>query len=280
MKNIAQISQLNLITKTLVNGLFLIAFALLTFNTSAQEVVQASDILQMVNKKEKVELEGVTIKGDLDFTSLNKKFRGGSYGVRKGVVKEYFTKLLAPLILKNCTIEGDIITFSENQTPGVLKENFVAFDEVAIFENCQFRGDVTFERMTFYQGIEIRNCTFEQKLNFDRVHFSIAPIIEGGNTMSQLSKRKTNWAEIRGEIPKKEERDRSNEVTIIFNNDTFKDVQIKFGFTTWNLNPLGKSSLLTDIGTDIYLFEDGKKQRVLLTASKENDGKEFKLSKL
>ena len=280
MKYINQILHLNLIANNLTNGIFIIAFALMAFNVSAQEVIQASDILQKINKKEKVELEGVTIKGDLDFTSLNKKFRGGSYGVWRGVVKEFFTKLLAPLILKNCTMEGDIITFSEKQTPGVLKENFVAFDEIAIFENCQFKGDVTFERMTFHQGIEIRNCTFDNKLKFNKVHFSIAPIIEGGNAIDRLDRSRTNWAEIRGEAPKKKERDRSNEVTIIFINDTFKDVQIKFGHTNWNLNSLGKSSLLTDIGTDIYLFENGEKQRVLLTASKENDGKEFKLSKL
>ena len=50
---------------------------------------------------EPIELKGKTIVGDLDFTRLQKKYRGGSYGVRRGVVKEFFTKLRAPLVLRN-----------------------------------------------------------------------------------------------------------------------------------------------------------------------------------
>ncbi|MEO1260279.1 MAG: hypothetical protein AAFZ15_15900 [Bacteroidota bacterium] len=286
MKNIFRIHSTvqlhDLFHATLSVLMLIVLISMFALNASAQnERIAATDILDKINKAQPVEISNKTIVGDLDFTTLKKKFRGGSYGVRKGVVKEYFTKLLAPMTLKNCIIEGEIITFSEDQKPGILKENFVAFDQLAVFENCQFQSDVTFERMTFYQGIEIKNCTFVKSLKFDRVHFAVAPLIEGGNALSKLINRKTNWDGMSKELPTPEKwEEDENVVTLILNNNTASEVQIRFDRTTWNLSPFGKSSLITEIGTEVHLLKKGKKERVLITAAKEMDGQEFKISQL
>ncbi|MEZ4957005.1 MAG: pentapeptide repeat-containing protein [Saprospiraceae bacterium] len=245
------------------------------------QAINASEIIDQINKMEPVEITGKTIVGDLDFSRLDKQFRGGSYGVRNGVVKEFYSKLHAPLQLKDCVIKGAIITFSSDQKPGLLKENFVAFDELASFENCRFEQDVTFERMTFYQGLVIKDCIFQEGLTFNKVHFSKPPVISGGNVLDQLKSKDTNWSSVPSELqPMPPMPNESNSVTLILRNPTLKSIDIRFERKTWTLSPLGYSSLVTEPGTEIYLLKNGKKDRLLLTAAKEMDGEEFDMSKL
>ena len=261
-------------------NLFLLAFSFFFLNgiVNAQTTLTADELLERIDKKEHVELEGVTITGDVNFEKLEKKYRGGSYGVRKGVVKEFFTKLRAPLILKNCRIEGEFITYSETEKPGVVRHNFTAFDEVAIFENCVFEEGVTFEKMTFYQGVEFRNCTFEDGLTFSKVHFSKPPVFENNEVKGRLVNRETNWEKNNGSLtPPPPERET---VTVVFKNTSLENVEIRFDRTTWTLNPLGKSSLLAEPGLEIYLWENRSKKRLLLTVTEEMEGQVFDVAKL
>ncbi|MEZ4959928.1 MAG: pentapeptide repeat-containing protein [Saprospiraceae bacterium] len=260
-----------------------LVFAWLAFGCSmgafAQNTISAAAILEKINRVEKVELDGAIITGDLDFTQLDKKYKGGSYGVRHGFVKEFYTKLQAPLILKNCTLQGAIITRSDQQTPGVLKENFVAFDEEVVFENCRFEETATFEQLTFYQGLTIRNCTFKDDLVFEKVHFSKPPIVEGNTCQGKLVNEKTNWSNEEKQLIPPPVRP-GNEVTVILKNPTFRTIEIKFGKTKWSLSPKGESSLLTQVGEEVYLWKDGEKGRLLFTVSRDLDGQTVDVSKL
>lgn len=245
------------------------------------QTIRASEIIAQINKKEPVTISGKTIVGDLDFSRLDKQFRGGSYGVRNGMVKEFYSKLQAPLQLKDCVIKGAVITFSTDKNPGLLKENFVAFDELASFENCRFEQNVTFERLTFYQGLLIKNCIFSEGLTFNKVHFSKPPVITGGNVFDQLKNKDTNWSSDSSTLePAPSKPDESNTVTLILRNPSLNSIDIRFGRTTWTLAPLGHSSLVTESGTEIYLLKNGKKDRLLLTAAKDMDGEELDMSKL
>lgn len=259
---------------------FTILLVLIFFGVqaSAQNTISAEEVLERINRGKAVELDGVTIVGDLNFEKLEKKYRGGSYGVRKGVVKEYFTKLRAPLVLKNCRIKGEVITYSETERPGVVRHNFTAFDEKAIFENCIFEEKVTFEKMTFYQSVEFRNCTFEDGLTFSKVHFSQPPTFENNKVDGRLVNRETNWEKEKSLLsPPAPERET---VTVVFKNSSLEDVEIRFDRTTWTLNPLGKSSLLAEPGLEIYLWKNHSKDRLLLTVTEDMEGEVFDVAKL
>lgn len=265
-------------SRTLLSTIFAVGFFVLQI--SAQNTVTAESILQRINAQEHVELEGVTITGDLDFTTLEKKFRGGSYGIRKGMVKEFFTKLSAPLVLRNCRIEGEIITYTETEKPGLVKHNFTAFDEKATFDNCTFAERVTFEKMTFYQGVEFRNCTFEERLKFRKVHFSKPPVFEGNELADKLVNVETNWTGTSGKLAEKPAGQERNSVTIVLKNSSLKDIDIRFGWTTWTLSPLGKSSLIADLGQEIYLWKNGSKSRRLITVTEDMEGQVFDVAKM
>jgi hypothetical protein len=85
---------------------------LLTLGTTIAEELSATDLLKRIDQEKPIKLTNTTINGNLDFTQLERKTRGGSYGGRVGRVKEFFTKLRAPLMLEHCTINGDLITYS------------------------------------------------------------------------------------------------------------------------------------------------------------------------
>lgn len=261
---------------------FIAIFLSLGFFSNAvfgQAQLSAAVILKKIDREEKVELTGATISGDLDLTQLSKKYKGGSYGVRRGLVKEFYTKVKAPLILKNCTLDGSIVTRSDERTPGVLKENFVAFDAPVVFENCRFRGVATFESLTFYQSLTIKNCVFEEDLIFEKIHFAGQPVIEGNDIRGRLVNRQTNWSDdTRQLIPPPSQP--QGQVTLILQNTSFGSIEIKFGNTKWTLSPLGKSTLVSEDGQEIFLVKNGREERRLLTVTADLEGKTIDIAKL
>ncbi len=257
----------------------LLLFGFAQASIIGQTKISADAILQKIDREEAVEITDAVITGDLDFTKLEKKYKGGSYGVRVGMVKEFYGKLKSPLVLKNCTVKGDVITRSDEKTPGVLKEYFTAFDANVVFENCRFEGNLSFEQLTFQEGITIRNCVFEENLAFENVHFAKPPMISGNDYKGKLVIEKTNWSEKTEQLippPPKDE----NVVTFTIKNSSLQTIYFKFGKNTWNVSPLGSSGITTSKGEGIYLVKDGKKDRLLFTASAEYDGKTVDITKL
>ena len=68
---------------------FLVLFLCIGFSFThiAQTHVQADVVMEEISKGEPVSYENLTIRGNLDFTLINNKSRGGSYGVRNGIVR-------------------------------------------------------------------------------------------------------------------------------------------------------------------------------------------------
>lgn len=234
----------------------------------------ASDVLLRIDTEEPVTIQNAHIEGDLDFTQLKKKTPGGSYGARVGMVKEFYTKLRAPLTLENCVIEGDIITFREERRRLLLKEFFVAFDAPLILKGCRIEGEVAFERLAFYDAVVLEDCVFENEVRFEEVHFSQAPNIQGSEFPEGLTHRKTNWNPEDGAL---EGADRPNEepratITLVLRNSSAHDMPIQFADNRWNLSPHGDSTLSALEGTTIFLNAPGQPKRALLTVTRQVAG--------
>ncbi len=242
----------------------------------------ATDVLIRIDTEEPITIKGATIQGDLDFTQLRRKVPGGSYGLRVGMVKEFYTKLKAPLVLEDCVIDGSIITFREDRRRLLLKEFFVAFDASIILRRCKITGPVTFEKLTFYDQLVIEECEFEDKVRFEKVRFSKTPEINANIYLKSLENNKTNWDEASGKLTdgNKELKKKDVSIAIVLRNPSAQDTPIQFGDNKWNLSPQSTSTLNATPGTKIFLLERGKKKRELMTVSKEMAGQIFDVTRL
>jgi hypothetical protein len=260
----------------------LAALALTMSSTSALESMSAADVLLRIDTEEPITIKKATILGDLDFTQLRRKTPGGSYGGRVGVVKEYYTKLKAPLILEDCIIDGSLITFREDRRQLLLKEFFVAFDASLVLRRCRITGPVTFERLTFYDQMILEECEFEDEVLIDRVRFSKNPKISQNTYRKGLVNKGSNWDEKTGQLTEGDEKllKKDNSIVIVLRNPTAKDVPIQFEDSKWNLSPRSTSNLRAAPGTIIYLTERGQKKRELMTLTPEMAGQIFDVTRL
>lgn len=261
----------------------------LTFTThgflwAEQAPTKAQALLEKIDRGQPLKLKNAQITGDLDFTQLRDKRAGGSYGGRVGRVKEFYTQVNVPLVFENCEFTGSIVTFREERKRLLLKEYFVRIQSPITFKNCTFRKPVTFERLLFSKLVIIQDCVFEEPLRFEKMKFKDSPIINGNRYKKGIKNRKTNWTGkslIQTTTQSKKERSKSSSgLSVTLKNPSFKSVQIEFGKHRWNLSPLGHSTLQAQPGTAIYLYEKGKRQRILLTLGKEIDGKTFDVTRL
>jgi hypothetical protein len=130
-------------------------FLLIPFIAFAQNKVEATRIIDQINKGEAVSYQNAEITGDLDFTRLkNMKEEKDS---SKDSHKSYSSQVTNSIRFINCRFSGDVLAyFSEGE--GNWNDN----DDNATY-NAHFEGDVIFE-----------NCVFEQKSAFKYSKFSKA----------------------------------------------------------------------------------------------------------
>lgn len=250
----------------------------------AETSITAADLLKQIDEERPLRISEATITGDLDFTRLKRKTRGGSYGGRVGQVKEFFTKLRAPLVLEDCVIEGGIITFREERKHLLLKENFVAFDAPVTLRRCHVHGQVDFERLTFYSHVIIEDCIFDQEVRLEKVRFSKPPTIRRNEFKKGLIDRETNLKEkpeAERQVARKKEKPMENpRIPVVLKNPSRRSVAIQFGKEKWTLSPRGSSTLQAVSGTKVYLTKNGKKLRVLFTVTPGVAGETFDVTRL
>jgi hypothetical protein len=235
--------------------------------------------MKEINDGKSIEYENVTIRGDFDFTLIQKKSKGGSYGIRGGVAKEYIGKVTAPVMFKNCVFLGEVITFNENRLPGVRKENFTWFEAPVTFIGCTFQERAQFLRMNIKGLLKIEDCVFEDDIRFDKIGFAQTPIFQNNDIKGSFTNKRTNW--LSEAVSLKSEKPRpANAVTVNLKNASLKKVNIKFGSNQWTLSPLGTSGLNTYVGQKIYLLKKGENKEILLEVTKAMDGQTIDVSKL
>ena len=120
-------------------------------------MVQAREILRMIERGEDVKIEKRVIKGDLDLSELAlEKVHVERDQVEINMdVDEYAKCVNSSIKIKNCVIEGSV-NFS-----GAIFQNVVRFDDVTFHGNVEFKGS------KFYKEISFLFTQFNGRANFD-----------------------------------------------------------------------------------------------------------------
>ena len=118
--------------------------------SSAQERIQAEDIIDQINAGQEVSYSGAVIVGDLDFRALDdvtpdKPIRKS--GLTRFTTQSYFCHVRSPLSFIDCTFKGDVLAYvhfeKKNET-----YNAVFYEDVN-FEGCVFEEVSAFKYAKF-----------------------------------------------------------------------------------------------------------------------------------
>lgn len=185
---------MKLLLTTLLVGLVALAPAL------AQTTVDASDIINRINRKESVSYQNATITGDLDLTNLanRKEVREGSW---HGDSREFLSVVEAPVSFKNCTFKGKVIAYhtDESDERRLLSRNNTVYNadfaEAVTFENCTFNEDAAFKYSHFGQRALFTNNTFREEALFKYAKFNSAADFSGSTFRGQADFKYTKFNE-------------------------------------------------------------------------------------
>jgi hypothetical protein len=130
-------------------------FLLIPFISFAQSKVEASRIIDQINRGEAVSYQNVEITGDLDFTRLQNMKEEKDF--HKSKHKSYFSEVTHSIRFINCRFAGDVLAYYSEGN-----DQWNDDDDNATY-NAHFAGDVFFE-----------NCVFEKKSAFKYSKFSKA----------------------------------------------------------------------------------------------------------
>ena len=251
------------------NILILLLFTFLTTKMFSQRTYEAQNIISMLDTKQEINISDATIVGDLNFTDIEKKYKGGRYGVKGGIAQEYFSRVSNNMTFTNCTFSGEIITQTEVWKGRERQENFTTFLAHITFKNCQFNENVTIESIRIMELLTIEDCTFEKSIKFKHANFDVVPVFQNNQINGRLVNEKTNWNQEIPAIEKPQPR-ADDMVKITLKNPTLKKINIKFGNEKWTLSPISTSELERRAGTKIYIEEKGK-DRLLMVLDKSMD---------
>lgn len=153
--------------KALIFGLGMF-FAL---NISAQESMDANEIIRKINKGETVNLNGVKIVGDLDLTDLENREQ------ERGNKDSYFSRVDVELIFVNCVFTDDVLAFYCKEYS---EECYRAdFNKSVTFIDCTFNGETSFKYSDFSGGVVFNKNTFTQEANFKYSKFKNEATFQG-----------------------------------------------------------------------------------------------------
>ncbi|WP_299991033.1 pentapeptide repeat-containing protein [uncultured Pontibacter sp.] len=154
--------------------LFLLAIPFLTW---AQTRVNASEIIDKINRGEAVTYKNAVIVGVLDLTTLDnmhiEKKSDDKYST-----KEYLSTVKVPLTFVDCTFKDDVLAYynPDNQDIKLFnRKNEVFntnFDKAVRFENCVFEGYSAFKYSKFKEDVSFAGSRFRHEGNFKYSKFS------------------------------------------------------------------------------------------------------------
>ena len=98
----------------------------------AQKTVDAKSIIDKLNKGESIELNNVTIQGDLIFANLEDKDIDKKNGKEKTITYHVRTDV----VFNNCTFTGMVEAYRYDEGKKTL--HTVEFEKKGIFTNCKF----------------------------------------------------------------------------------------------------------------------------------------------
>lgn len=119
---------------------------------STETSVKPDVILDCLRAGQPVNLDGITVEGDLELTSLNEN-------------SEQSIAISSPLIISNSHFTGSLISYNADT------ETVVLFQEPVDLRGSQFDGSVDFTGATFEDFAHFENIHFEAGANFTQATF-------------------------------------------------------------------------------------------------------------
>jgi hypothetical protein len=233
---------------------------------SAQKTMSAKEVFEMIDKGQSVNLQDITIEGDLDLTELSNKRRNKKMGD-----ESYTSNVTVPLSFKNCTFKGDFIAYKHidkktGKNFGEITVNWngsgvthtADFDKDVVFDDCKFKGVSAFKYSTFKEGAKFSASGFSQEANFKYASFDQNAFFDGCDFDKYASFKYTNF-----------EKDAD------FYNVVF-DGTADFKYTNFDMRSTFKNATFNGFGDFKYTNFDEKGN---FSNTKFNSGSDFKYSK-
>ena len=158
-------------TQKTIQLVLLLCAMLFSTGLSAQNKVDAADIMEAMKNGEDVSYENVTITGVLDFTYMDEKFDElprKSKWWRNGD-NEVEEQIESSVSFKNVVFEDDVIAYYHDRRSGY---TFTAdFERSVTFEACEFKRDAMFKYSTFEEGASFAQAMFNRESTFKYAEF-------------------------------------------------------------------------------------------------------------
>ena len=166
-------------------SLFLSLVFLGTCALAAQNTIDASEIIARLDAGNDVELRGVTINGDLNFTEVADRER--ERNAEWGNGENYRCHVRNQVSFVDCTFTGKVLGYFRVQEEGRRNRNWnnngplynADFHEGVVFRGCQFQGDVNFKYSRFYEGADFQESRFDERALFKYSKFDNAASFAG-----------------------------------------------------------------------------------------------------
>jgi len=158
-----------------------LVLSLLSFiGVQSQSIVDASEIIEKINKGQDVIYENTIIEGDIDLThneailyknlNLDKYISSDIDDLLDRTSHNYFVEIDSKIEFINCEFEGDLIGYRVDEEENRMYN--AKFNNSVTFAGCTFNGEMNFKYTVFEQETEIESSFIENNSNFKYAQFN------------------------------------------------------------------------------------------------------------
>jgi hypothetical protein len=130
-----------------------------SYNEAEHEGIEAREVLQLISRDQAVILKGKTIKGDLDFTKIDRSFPVSEHASQ--------VEITSPLYFQNCVFEGQVIGFKRGESHSA----FLRFHSNLVFINCIFEGKLDLSHARFNGIFTLSGSEVKGEFNISNATF-------------------------------------------------------------------------------------------------------------
>lgn len=156
-----------------MKALYVLSILFLPLLAFSQNTIEAGEIVNKLNKGEKVELRNMRISGTLDLTGLQnleaKPVKKSEAGNDYHGPKFYASRVNSELLFTDCRFEGEIIAFRQPFNDTIYEADFA---QSIRFERCTFEKEVTFRHSWLEKEASFTKCRFLAGTDFRHTYFA------------------------------------------------------------------------------------------------------------
>lgn len=153
--------------------IFVLAFISVTISWAQSTTINASEVVDRINRGDVIAYKNTTITGDLDLTELANKRQ--IKNCNWGSTEQFESLVTMPLLFDNCRFTGKFVACKYDEKIGKNGTTFTAnFQEPVTFTNCLFDGDAGFKYTKFQQLAVFSGSRFSGDVVFKYTKFLAA----------------------------------------------------------------------------------------------------------